>query len=991
MHFYQSDSGQEEAYHQFAAVPLPGAAVVIDVRETSEYDFHLLDYLAIEVEDLAREMRLNQVPRWRHLAGCIDFLHLKVQAPHASLHEGSDFVLTTRHEQQIPVHSLNDLASFVGRDYLDCVRNHRIRAIQDTNDERDDNEAVYIDPEQPTVRVFFLADMEQKDSIQRAMSYAQCFKQWMEEQHGPKRFNQDDCIQVILLCLNADVTLKPDILFPTSKKDTTRQDMAIDLCLLLQKYRDDAAYIGGEEQVLHVELLLYTLLLYWPQVFEHTIDDVQELEAVALINKGYELPCPVYTLGIAAREYSARWAVHWLDYGVTAKLLQVLGDNKVMEPEDVRDISENIKKWLRTWQKELKDILAAEAVVEIDDLQVYGTLQQRLRDTTFQRSTPTNSLEALSTFYQGLSELYVGPGDNTLQHAMAKAGASITSQFKWVSTQHAQSDQDRAHDESQASEFYEKLTGSYSKIRQFLSLHFQGASGALPRAVCQLSALTKEAERLRAIEQNPPNIEQCQKKLIAEGEEAYKKLQKHLQLWQIPVLGDVLRSTIASVVVMVVVGVGLIAGVNWGIGQAHLFPNSSFDILHAFDSASNMLLLAINAVLVVLVVFCEFLYLAARNRALRKERDTIHRQLRNTVQGHFAMVQDVIAARVALKFLQWSDLYVPGESMSPYEQRLKKLLAQVQRTQEQATQHQSMVDERIKPLLKWQYPGTEEASRWPDLTNRTDLLPWEQLEDAFLRSCQEVTAGSLPLNLLSEMLLRRLGKEKPTNILQDIMHRRLAGARKDSEEQFQALTVMLVTVVLALDIVQPDVSEIVPLLQQYVTLQERHPADTAVMGMELSGVQRALKEAVLAQALPGRTNLPSPLQRTMATMDVEEVLATWVGFQHKSDPTLEHILTANDVVYNLVERQETFAQVLDSLRLQSTLLGYRDDMTSEDYTYLLLAPGEASEEFLRANDGKNALLIRPVMFPDKEKLVYMHIHRIRQLSTDVLLATKKRV
>lgn len=986
MHFYQSDLGQEEAYHQFAAVPLPGAAVVIDVRETSEYDFQLLDYLAIEVEDLAKEMRLNQVPRWRHLAGCIDFLHLKVQAPHASLHEGSDFVLTTRHEQQIPVHGLNDLASFVGRDYLDCVRNHRIRAIQDTDDERDDNEAVYIDPEQPTVRVFFLADMEQKDSIQRAMSYAQCFKQWMEEQHGPKRFNQDDCIQVIMLCLNADVTLKPDILFPASK-----QDMAIDLCLLLQKYRDDAAYIGGEEQVLHVELLLYTLLLYWPQVFEHTIDNVQELEAVALINKGYELPCPVYTLGIAAREYSARWAAHWLDYGVTAKLLHVLGDNKALEPEDVRDISENIKKWLRNWQKELKDILAAEAAVEIDDLQVYGLLQRRLRDTTFQRSTPINSPEALNTFYQRLSELYVGSGENTLQHAMAKAGASITSQFKWVSTQHTRSGQDRVQDESQASEFYEKLTGSYSKIRQFVSLHFQDASGALPRALCQLSALTKEAEQLRAIEQNPPNIEQCQQNLIAKGETAYKDLKKHLQIWQIPVLGAVLRSTIVSVLIMIVVGIALIVGVNGGIGQANLFPNSSFDILHAFNSASNMIVLGINGVLVLLIVCCEFLYLAARNKALRKERDTIHRQLRNTVQGHLAMVQEVIAARVALKFLQWSDLYVPGESVSPYEQRLKKLLAQVQRIQEQATQHQSMVDERIKPLLKWQYPGTEEASRWPDLNNRTDLLPWEQLEDAFLHSCQELTTGSLPLNLLSEMLLRRLGTEKPANILQDIMQRRLAGARKDSEEQFQALTIMLVTVVLALDIVQPDVSEIVPLLQQYVTLQERHPEDTAVMGMDLSGVQRALKEAVLAQALPGRTNLPSPLQRTMATMDVEEVLATWVGFQHKSDPTLEHLLTTNDVVYNLVERQETLAQVLDSLQLQSTLLGYRDDMTSEDYTYLLLAPGEASEEFLRANDGKNALLIRSVMFPDKEKLVYMHIHRIRQLSTAVLLATKKRV
>src|SRR5947209_20416122 len=103
MHFYQSDSSKEEDYRKFAGIPLPGAAVVIDVRENSEYDIPLLQYLASEVEDLAREMRLNQVPRWRHFGKCIDFLKLAVLSPSERLHEESDFVLTTRHGKQIPM------------------------------------------------------------------------------------------------------------------------------------------------------------------------------------------------------------------------------------------------------------------------------------------------------------------------------------------------------------------------------------------------------------------------------------------------------------------------------------------------------------------------------------------------------------------------------------------------------------------------------------------------------------------------------------------------------------------------------------------------------------------------------------------------------------------------------------------------------------------------------------------------------------------------
>src|SRR6266568_3196638 len=94
MPFYHTE--EEERYEAFAALPLPEAAGIIDVRQTDVYDTSLLDYLVIDVADLATELRLQKIPRWRHLSECIDFLRLDTTPPYATLHEFSDFVLTTR-------------------------------------------------------------------------------------------------------------------------------------------------------------------------------------------------------------------------------------------------------------------------------------------------------------------------------------------------------------------------------------------------------------------------------------------------------------------------------------------------------------------------------------------------------------------------------------------------------------------------------------------------------------------------------------------------------------------------------------------------------------------------------------------------------------------------------------------------------------------------------------------------------------------------------
>ena len=92
-----------------------------------------------------------------------------------------------------------------------------------------------------------------------------------------------------------------------------------------------------------------------------------------------------------------------------------------------------------------------------------------------------------------------------------------------------------------------------------------------------------------------------------------------------------------------------------------------------------------------------------------------------------------------------------------------------------------------------------------------------------------------------------------------------------------------------------------------------------------------------------------------------------------------HILPILLVVTQFLTQKMTPAQALDDLRERNRLLGYRDEMAGDDRFYLLLAPGEASNDFLKELDLLYSAQIRPVRFPDTEKLIYLHIHRIRQI------------
>ena len=142
------------AYGELASQPLPGPAVVIDVRHTKSYDPPLVQYLMTEVEDLTTQMRLHQVPRWRFLSKCIEFITLDIP-PDKTVDNAPQFTLTRGSEEKTFL-TRDALINHLHREYVDLVRTNRISAAIDTNHSMKRLSTTEVELEQSTVRVFFL-------------------------------------------------------------------------------------------------------------------------------------------------------------------------------------------------------------------------------------------------------------------------------------------------------------------------------------------------------------------------------------------------------------------------------------------------------------------------------------------------------------------------------------------------------------------------------------------------------------------------------------------------------------------------------------------------------------------------------------------------------------------------------------------------------------------------------------------------------------------
>ncbi|HLH61291.1 MAG TPA: hypothetical protein VKV20_06355 [Ktedonobacteraceae bacterium] len=70
----------ETSLQQRSQLPLPAAHVVIDMRGIS--DDRALEWLQVEITDLANEMKSREVYHWRHLMDFLSFMRINPNTSH---------------------------------------------------------------------------------------------------------------------------------------------------------------------------------------------------------------------------------------------------------------------------------------------------------------------------------------------------------------------------------------------------------------------------------------------------------------------------------------------------------------------------------------------------------------------------------------------------------------------------------------------------------------------------------------------------------------------------------------------------------------------------------------------------------------------------------------------------------------------------------------------------------------------------------------------
>src|SRR5205823_8237458 len=143
--------------------------------------------------------------------------------------------------------------------------------------------------------------------------------------------------------------------------------------------------IGGDIQSYQVELILYTLLLLSLENLTQLEQDTLENQSLSLyvynekILDQLALPWPIFMIGISSLEYSARWGGRWLDYGLVAKIIEIMHETEEVDREDeLGELREEVQKKFENWLQEVNDMVTGDFTMVIPRLNVFNELQSYL-------------------------------------------------------------------------------------------------------------------------------------------------------------------------------------------------------------------------------------------------------------------------------------------------------------------------------------------------------------------------------------------------------------------------------------------------------------------------------------------------------------------------------------------------------------------------------------------------------------------------------------
>ncbi len=473
---------------RFSELSLPAAHLVIDMRGVD--NGRALDWLRVEIADLANEMQSTQVQRWRYLQNFLSFKQIDPLTQHAAPASTLDDELaelsaeytpsTQKLNREINVSAATDASSralFLQKTTelireIDRIRTNRIVAMQDiTNEkhlERSSRETV--------VRVIFLVDFALPASLTSAALYAEHLKHYYRKLERP---GQLPLLNTLVLCLG--------VATPSVYKELCRNNRwdHLDTLILSENPQADATLSDSHSQEYLAESLLFVLVMLPLLPVSPLISAKSPVEAQR--EQETALPLHTYTINLAVLEYSARWGKRWLNFSLAHTFVDLLRQ-KLSHPEMERlrltDLATN---WFQNWRRQIQEAIPDGLPGEVAALSGVYRAQQMVHQVKVDFSLRSffalfkqNASIKLEKYLHLLAETYVTVGDEpVLQDALLLGSSQIMLALR--EKEGVSSEQQRQSD----------LGNLYVEARQLLGRppFLSNANQALAGAALQLSVL----------------------------------------------------------------------------------------------------------------------------------------------------------------------------------------------------------------------------------------------------------------------------------------------------------------------------------------------------------------------------------------------------------------------------------------------------------------------------------------------------------------------
>jgi len=404
----------------FSGLPLPGPTVVLDMR--SSHETRLLEYLATEIAEAAREARLNGSAQWERLDACFAFLNIGSSRTTSCVDSEESFEVTPIGQPPEHAFTVSLFIEGLGKKIREA-RTTRIQALQQYEQVARQPGSYQGGLERATVRVLALLDLSEPTgpsslTFERAVHYLADLKDWCEKDFGWEHSGSGPLLEIDAVCFNAHPRLLPSRL--SGKAAETFQSV-----ILIGSYRADYGHLNAYAQTSHAELILWALLLHWPEVMQASIEDLPLASSRAQEGPAvYALPRPTYLLGAAALEEPTRWGARWLHYGLAATMLEVLLDSRDLLSTE-QDQRLEVQQWFNEWWQLTQSIFPHLWFGHIPRLQGLSRLST-LKEERLRAGTPAELELQLHWLAAEIRRLYLDDPGASLKAVLASADQFIT-------------------------------------------------------------------------------------------------------------------------------------------------------------------------------------------------------------------------------------------------------------------------------------------------------------------------------------------------------------------------------------------------------------------------------------------------------------------------------------------------------------------------------------------------------------------------------------